>query len=77
MRSYIPVLLYVLGLSLGAISRANAQNLPEDTVYVDRGVLAYSEGRFEDALKELGEALRVNSDSYEALYAWFEWALKK
>jgi tetratricopeptide (TPR) repeat protein len=50
------------------IDLALAQNLPEDAVYIDRGVLAFSEKRYEDALKELTEALRLNPASHEALY---------
>ena len=50
------------------LSSGLAQNLPEETVYVDRAVLAYTDKHYEAALKELAEALRVNADSYQALY---------
>jgi tetratricopeptide (TPR) repeat protein len=38
------------------------------TVYVDRAVLAFSEKRYDDALNELDQALRLNAASHEALY---------
>ena len=45
-----------------------AQTSLEVTVYVDRAVLAYTEKRYQDALKELEAALRVNPESVDALY---------
>ena len=68
MKSFLVVLLCMLGLAAAGAFQANGQDISEDTVYVDRGVLAYSEKRFDDALKELGEALRLNANSYQALY---------
>ncbi|MFQ5902451.1 MAG: tetratricopeptide repeat protein [Candidatus Binatia bacterium] len=45
-----------------------AQASPEATVYIDRAVLAYEAKRFNEALKELEEALRLNPESVQALY---------
>ncbi|MBI4528893.1 MAG: tetratricopeptide repeat protein [Deltaproteobacteria bacterium] len=45
-----------------------AQPSPEAVVFVDRAVAAYGEGRYEDTLKELQEALRLNPESVDALY---------
>lgn len=61
-------LLCAVCVAAGLFSPALAQNLPEETVYVDRAVLAYADKRYDAALKELAEALRVNADSYQALY---------
>lgn len=67
-RQFFSILLCVLVLAGGDIDLIFAQDQPEDTVYVDRAVLAISEKRYQDALRELTEALRVNSASHEALY---------
>jgi tetratricopeptide (TPR) repeat protein len=40
----------------------------EAAVYVDRAVLAYSEKRYDAALNELQEALRLHPESVDALY---------
>ena len=40
----------------------------EAAVFVDRAVLAYNEKRYDAALKELQEALRLNPQSVDALY---------
>ncbi|MBI3326106.1 MAG: tetratricopeptide repeat protein [Nitrospinae bacterium] len=45
-----------------------AQAPTEATVYVDRGVLAYDAKRFDEALKEVQEALRLDPQNVEALY---------
>ena len=45
-----------------------AQASPEATVYTDRAVLAYDANRYNEALKELKEALRLNPKSVDALY---------
>ena len=44
-----------------------AQAAPEAAVFVDRAVIAYDERRFDDALRELEEALRLDPESVEAL----------
>jgi len=40
----------------------------EASVYVTRGILAYDEKRYEDALTNLSEALRLDPNNVEALY---------
>ena len=45
-----------------------AQASPEATVYTDRAVLAYDAKRYNEALKEIKEALRLNPKSVDALY---------
>lgn len=50
------------------ISVAWAQVPTEAAVFVDRAVLAYDEKRYDEALKELQEALRLNPESVDALY---------
>src|SRR6266511_706568 len=47
---------------------AHAQAAPEAAVFVDRAVLAYDERRYEQALQELQEALRLDPDNVDALY---------
>ena len=37
-------------------------------VFVDRAVVAYSDGRYEDALKELQQALKLDPENIDALY---------
>jgi tetratricopeptide (TPR) repeat protein len=68
------LLLIILAAALWAFpiavqfSVAWSQVPAEATVYVDRAIIAYEEKRFEDALKELQEALRVDPQNVEALY---------
>ncbi len=50
------------------LSAAQAQPSPEAAVFLDRAVVAYSEKRFADALKELDEVLRQSPDNVDALY---------
>jgi tetratricopeptide (TPR) repeat protein len=64
----VPSLLFAIYLAANQLSFALAQNTSEEAIYIDRAVLAYADKRFDDALKELTEALRLNGDSYEALY---------
>ncbi len=61
-------LLCAVCVVVGLFSPAWAQNLPEETVYVDRAVLDYADKRYDAALKELADALRLNADSDQALY---------
>lgn len=49
-------------------SFVSAKASPEATVYTDRAVLAYDAKRYDEALKELKEALRLNPESVDALY---------
>jgi hypothetical protein len=49
-------------------SIAEAQALPEATIYVDRAVIAYEEKRYDEALQELQEALRLDPENVDALY---------
>jgi tetratricopeptide (TPR) repeat protein len=46
----------------------SAQVSAEVPVLVDRAILAYEEQRYEQALRELQEALRLDPDNIEALY---------
>jgi tetratricopeptide (TPR) repeat protein len=57
--------LFFLG---GKLSVALAQPAPEAVVYVDRAVVAYEAKRFDDALKELEEALRLHPENADAFY---------
>src|SRR5215470_245118 len=52
---------------LGWTSSASAQQ-GEASVFVVRGILAYEEKRYEDALADLREALRLDPNNAEALY---------
>jgi tetratricopeptide (TPR) repeat protein len=47
---------------------AEAQVLPEATIYVDRAVIAYEEKRYDEALQELQEAFRLDPENVDALY---------
>ena len=50
-------------------SVARAQEAPHEVaVFVDRAVLAYEDKQYEQALKELAEALRLAPDDVDALY---------
>jgi tetratricopeptide (TPR) repeat protein len=49
-------------------SIAEAQVLPEATIYVDRAVIAYEEKRYDEALQELQEAFRLDPENVDALY---------
>ncbi len=49
-------------------SFASAQISADATVYTDRAVLAYDAKRYDEALKEVTEALRLNPNSVDALY---------
>ena len=40
----------------------------ESDVYVDRGILAYGQGQYQDALQAFQEAVRMNPDNVNALY---------
>lgn len=59
-------------LSTAQLSVAWAQAQQEAeiaaAVFVDRAVVAYGDGKFDEALKELQEALRLNPESVDALY---------
>ncbi len=55
-------------LSIIQPSVVSAQVSADAVVYVDRGVLAYDAKRYDEALKELAEALRLNPESVDALY---------
>ncbi|MCX5736538.1 MAG: tetratricopeptide repeat protein [candidate division NC10 bacterium] len=40
----------------------------ESDVYVDRGIVAYGQGQYQDALQAFQEAVRMNPDNVNALY---------
>jgi len=54
-------------LSMLVATRAVAQQ-PEASVYVARGIVAYEAQRYEDALTNLREALRLDPSNVDALY---------
>jgi tetratricopeptide (TPR) repeat protein len=66
--------LVVLAAALWALPSALQSSVawsqvPADaTVYVDRAIIAHEEKRFDDALRELQEALRLDPQNVEALY---------
>jgi tetratricopeptide (TPR) repeat protein len=72
LRLYISMCVLFGFLSLAQLSAAWAQaQLSGDleaAVFIDRAVVAYSEKRYDAALKELQEALRLNPRSVDALY---------
>lgn len=59
--------LTVLPLTTARAQAPRSEEL-EAAVYIDRALLAYSEKRYDAALKELQEALRLNPQSVDALY---------
>ena len=59
----------LIGLWVGGkTSSAWAQAPTEAEVYVDRAILAYDDGRYAEAHKEIQEALRLDPDNVTALY---------
>jgi len=62
------LLVTTLLLKIGYPSSASAQVPTEARVYVDRAVIAYEEKQFDEALKELQEALRIDPGSIDAYY---------
>ncbi|MFQ5902500.1 MAG: tetratricopeptide repeat protein [Candidatus Binatia bacterium] len=62
------LLLFCAFLNSPQISVTWAQISPEVRVYVDRAVVAYGEKKYDEALKELQEALRLSPESVDALY---------
>ena len=55
-------------LILSRVTSAWGQGLTEATVHIDRAVVAYEEKKYDAALKELQDALRLEPDSAEAHY---------
>ena len=49
-------------------SPAGGQIPTESDVYVDRGIVAYGQGQYQDALQAFQEAVRMNPDNVNALY---------
>ena len=62
------ILLLSAFLAAAQLSVAWGQASPEAAVFVDRAVLAYDEKKFDEALKELQEALRIDPENVDALY---------
>jgi tetratricopeptide (TPR) repeat protein len=60
-------LLSILHFSIAGAQVPKSEEL-EAVVYIDRAVLAYEEKRYDAALKELEEALRLDPRSVDALY---------
>jgi len=48
--------------------QAAAQSGSEADVYIDRGILAFEQKRYEEGLKELDEALAADPDNVDAMY---------
>ena len=63
---------FLLFLATVPLSAARAQSLSEGAiqaaVFVDRAVIAYDGKRYDEALKELQEALRLDPENVDALY---------
>lgn len=51
-----------------AWAQAQPEGAIEATVFVDRGIVAYQDKKFEEALKEFQEASRLNPKNVDALY---------
>jgi len=51
-----------------AWAQAQPEGATEATVFVDRGLVAYQDKKFEEALKEFQEASRLNPENVDALY---------
>jgi len=51
-----------------AWAQAQPEGAIEATVFVDRGLIAYQDKKFEEALKEFQEASRLNPENVDALY---------
>ena len=49
-------------------SPAGGQIPTDSDVYVDRGIVAYGQGQYQDALQAFQEAVRMNPDNVNALY---------
>jgi tetratricopeptide (TPR) repeat protein len=58
----------MIGWLLGMASTAWAQVPSESDVYVDRGILAYDNKQYSEALQAFQEALRLNPENVNALY---------
>ena len=64
-----PIAILVLGISVSCgFSTAWSQGLSEATVHIDRAVIAYEEKKYEAALAELQEALKLEPENVEALF---------
>ncbi len=48
--------------------RSMSEDALHSGIFVDRAVVAYSDGRYEDALKELQQALRLDPENIDARY---------
>jgi outer membrane protein assembly factor BamD (BamD/ComL family) len=65
---FIAELLLLVGVLVGTISVSWAQVPTEADVYVDRGIVAYDNKQYGEALQGFQEALRLSPDNINALY---------
>src|SRR5262249_13687152 len=60
--------LFALAMLLPALSATLHAQAPEAQVFVAKAIVAYDEKRYQDALDDLNEALRLDPGNIDALY---------